>query len=347
MRFTWPWMLLGLVAVPLLVMAYRDQQRRRGSRRDELAAMGLVPVGGIPAADGSPAAARVSGAGTSGGVRRDRLRHLAPILMLAALTVLLVSLARPTATVAEPRREGTVMLAFDISTSMAAKDLTPTRLEAAKAAARTFVERQPSTIRIGVVAFGDSALVSQQPTEDRTQVLSAIDRLTPQGATAVGRGIVSSLSAIAGKPIEVGEEPGAGDAADIGYYGSAAIVLLSDGENTTDPDPLEIADLASTAGVKIYTIGVGSAQGTVLEVDGFQISTALDEDSLRSISEATDGAYYAADDAASLSQVYSSIDLAWTARTQEREVTSWFATAAAILLLLGAGVSVLRSGRVV
>ncbi len=347
MRFTWPWMLLGLVAVPLLVMAYHAQQRRRNTRRGELADMGLVPVGGIPGAGGAPGAVGVSGAGAARGPRRDRLRHLAPVLMLAALTVLLVSLARPTATVAEPRREGTVMLAFDISTSMAAKDIAPTRLDAAKAAARTFVQRQPTSIRIGVVAFGDSALVSQQPTEDRAEVLAAIDRLTPQGATAVGRGIVSSLSAIAGKPIEVGAEPGAGDAMQIGYYASAAIVLLSDGENTTDPDPLEMADLASTAGVKIYTIGVGSPQGTVLEVDGFQISTALDEDSLRKISETTDGTYYAAADAASLSKVYSSIDLAWTARTQEREVTSWFATAAAILLLLGAGVSVLRTGRVV
>ena len=347
MSFTWPWMLLGLLAVPLLVLAYHAQQRRRDARRDELAAMGLVPVSGIPGAVGAPGAGGVSGVGSARSRRRDQRRHLAPVLMLAALTVLLLSLARPTATVAEPRREGTVMLAFDVSTSMAAKDISPTRMDAAKAAARTFVQRQPSTIRIGVVAFGDSALVSQQPTEDRTQVVAAIDRLTPQGATAVGRGIVSSLSAIAGKPIEVGTEPGAGDQTEIGYYSSAAIVLLSDGENTTDPDPLEMADLASAAGVKIYTIGVGSPQGTVLEVDGFQISTALDERSLRAISDTTDGTYYAADDAASLSKVYSSIDLAWTARTQEREVTSWFATAAAILLLLGASVSVLRSGRVV
>ncbi len=99
--------------------------------------------------------------------------------------------------------------------------------------------------------------------------------------------------------------------------------------------------------MKIYTIGVGSTQGTVLQVDGFQISTSLDEASLRKISQTTGGSYYAAADATSLSKVYSSIDLAWTARTQEREVTSWFATAAAVLLLLGAGVSVLRSGRVV
>jgi len=267
--------------------------------------------------------------------------------VLAALTVLIVSLARPTASVAEPHREGTVVLAFDVSTSMAASDVAPTRLDAAKAAARTFVGRQPSSIRIGVVAFGDSAVVSQQPTDDRRAVLAAIDRLTPQGGTAVGRGIVSSLSAIAGKPVEVGAEPGAGDDADIGYYASAAIVLLSDGENTTDPDPKEVADLASSAGVKVYAIGMGSTRGTVLQVDGFQVSTALDEATLKQIAATTDGAYYAASDAGSLAKVSSSIDLAWTARTREREVTSWFAAAAAALLLLGAGVSVLRSGRVV
>lgn len=328
MRFAWPWMLLGLLAVPALVAAYRSQQRAQARRRAELAALGLVPL-----------ADRTS--------RTSRGRHLAPALVLAALTVLVVSLARPSATVAEPRREGTVMLAFDVSTSMAATDMAPTRLDAAKAAARTFVGRQPSSIRIGVVAFGDSAVVSQQPTDDRAAVLAAIDRLTPQGGTAVGRGLVSALSAIAGKPVEVGAEPGAGDDAEIGYYSSAAIVLLSDGENTVDPDPKEVADLASAAGVKVYAIGVGSTRGTVLQVDGFQVSTALDEATLKQVATTTNGAYYPAADAASLAKVYTSIDLAWTARTREREVTSWFAAAAAILLLLGAAVSVARSGRVV
>ena len=327
MSFSWPWMLLSLLAVPLLVVAYRSQLRRREERRAELARQGLV----APAPLG-----------------RDRLRHLTPLLLLAALALLLVSLARPTATVAEPRREGTVVLAFDVSTSMAAKDMAPTRLDAAKAAARTFVARQPSSIRLGVVAIGDSAVVSQQPTADRAQVLAAIDRLTPQGGTAIGRGIISALSAIAGKPISVDEpaQDGTVEAPDIGYYGSAAIVLLSDGENTTDPDPLEVAGLASTAGVRIYPIGVGSPQGTVLEVDGFQISTALDEQTLRHIAETTDGTYYSAEDAASLNKVYDSIDLAWTARTERREVTSWFAAAAALLLLAGAGLSVVRTGRV-
>jgi Ca-activated chloride channel family protein len=321
-------LLLSLVAVPLLVIAYRAQQRRRDERRAQLAAEGLV----------------ASAAG-----RPDRWRHVAPLLLLTALTLLLASLARPSATVAEPRREGTVILAFDVSTSMAAKDLAPTRLDAAKAAARTFVAKQPASIRLGVVAFGDSAVISQQPTNDRNEVLAAIDRLAPQGGTALGRGIVSAISAIAGKPISVDEtgQDGTAGGDDIGYYGSAAVVLLSDGENTTEPDPLVLAELASTAGVRIFPIGLGSPRGTVLEVDGFQISTRLDEATLKQIADTTDGTYYAASDTAALGKVYSSINLTWTARTERREITSWFAAAAAVLLLLGAGVSVVRSGRVV
>jgi Ca-activated chloride channel family protein len=328
MTFTWPAMLVGLLTVPALVLAYRSQLRRRERGRARLAAEGLVP-------------ASVA--------RPDPWRHVAPILLLAALTLLLTSLARPAATVAEPRREGTVILAFDVSTSMAAKDLAPTRLEAAKAAARTFVAKQPSTIRLGVVAFGDSAVISQQPTNDRGEVLAAIERLTPQGGTALGRGIVSSISAIAGKPVSVDEtgQDGTAGGEGIGYYGSAAIVLLSDGENTTDPDPLVLAQLASTAGVRIFPIGLGSPQGTVLQVDGFQVSTRLDEATLKQIADTTDGTYYAASDTSALGKVYDAIDLTWTARTTKREITSWFAVAAAVLLLLGAGVSVVRSGMVV
>ncbi len=328
MSFEWPMLLLSLLAVPVLVIAYRAQLRRRDQRRAQLAAEGLVAATAL---------------------RPDRMRHVAPILLLAALTLLLASLARPAATVAEPRREGTVILAFDVSTSMAAKDLSPTRLDAAKAAARTFVAKQPSTIRLGVVAFGDSAVISQQPTDDRTQVLAAIDRLAPQGGTALGRGIVSAISAIAGKPISVDEtgQDGTAGGDDLGYYGSAAVVLLSDGENTTEPDPLVLAELASTAGVRIYPIGLGSPQGTVLEVDGFQVATRLDEATLKQIADTTDGTYYAASDTAALSKVYSAINLTWTARTERREITSWFAAVAAALLLLGAGVSVIRSGRVV
>ncbi len=331
MSFAWPWMLLpALAGVVLLVLGYRRLAARQARRRAELAALGLVV--------GSPA-------------QRPRRwsRRLAPTLLLTALALLLFSLARPQATIAEPRREGTVILAFDVSGSMAATDLRPSRMEAAKAAARRFVENQPSTVRIGVVAFGDSGVVTQRPTASRGLVVAAVNRLAPQGGTSVGRGILTSLSAIAGRPVLAGESPTPGqlDDADIGYYGSAAVVLLTDGEDTSGRDPLPLAELASVAGVRVHTVGIGSPQGTVLQVDGFQVATALDEELLRAVADTTDGTYFPARDEQALREVYSSIHPGWTIQQAHVEVTAVFAAAAALLLLLAALLSVARSGRVV
>jgi Ca-activated chloride channel family protein len=334
MTFTWPWMLLALAALPALLISYRRLQQGRARRRRELATLGLV---------------------TSTPTRPERARHLVPVLMGAALTLMVLALARPVASVAEPRREGTVILAFDVSTSMAAKDTQDTkntgatRLEAAKAAARGFVDKQPASIRLGVVAFGGSALVAQQPTTDKKQVLSAIRRLAPAGDTAIGRGILTSLGAIAGKAITAPSDTEQGNPHEtsIGYYGGTAIVMLTDGENTDGLDPLKLADLASAAGVRIFPIGLGTSKGTVLEVDGFRIATALDEGALRQIAKTTNGTYYPAADPSALAQIYDSIELTWTARTVPHEVTSLVAAIAALLLLAGAGLSVLRSGRVI
>ncbi len=328
MTFAWPWMLLSLAALPLLLWGYRRLLRRRLDRRAALAALGLV----------APPA-----------LSSGRRRHLAPALFGVALALLLTAMARPQATVADARREGTVVLAFDVSNSMAATDLSPTRMEAAKAAARTFVERQPATIKVGVVVFGESGLITQAPTTERAGVLAAIDRLAPQGGTSLGRGIQTSLSAITGRPVQLDAEGGGVEAQgqDLGYHGSAAVILLSDGENTAEPDPLEVAEVASTAGVRIYPIGLGSAAGTVLEIDGFQVATALDEPLLREIASVTDASYFAAADEKELTSVYSSIDLAWTIEAKQMEVTALFAAAAALLLLLGAGLSFLWFGRVI
>jgi Ca-activated chloride channel family protein len=340
MSFAWPFaLLLPVVAVPLLVAGYRDLVRRRADRRARLEALGLVQTG-TAGSPGSPGAAAAR--------PRDRRRHVVPALFLAALTLLLLGLARPQATIAEPRREGTVVLAFDTSGSMAADDLRPTRMAAAKAAARTFVERQPATIRVGVVAFGESGLITQQPTTDRALVLNAIDRLSPTGGTALGRGIQTSLSAIAGRTVRLDDpEVAANDSSDVGYYGSSAVVLLSDGENTDGPDPQEAADLASTAGVKIYPIGLGSPAGTVVQLDGFQVATALDEAMLKQIATTTNGEYFNAADERQLQKVYGALDLSWTIQGRRTEVTALFAAAAALLLVLGAGLSILWYGRVI
>ena len=266
--------------------------------------------------------------------------------------LLLAALARPEIGVPLPRREGTVMLAFDVSSSMTATDLTPTRMDAAKAAARTVVERQPPTVRVGVVAFGTSGLVTQQPTADRASVLAAIDRLQPGGGTALGSGLQTSLSAITGQTVLV-DAPGSRWIAvepqgpDLGYHGSAAVVLFSDGENTAEPDPVDVAELASSAGVRVYPVGIGSPRGTVIEVDGFQLATALDEPTLRTIAERTDGRYVAAADAPALAGVADAIDLEWKVQTEHIEVTALLAAAAGLLVLGAAGLSLAWFGRAV
>ena len=195
-----------------------------------------------------------------------------------------------------------------------------------------------------------SGLVTQEPTTDRPAVIAAIDRLRPDGGTALGSGLQTALTSIVGQPVLVdatdiqGVEP---QGPDLGYHGSAAVVLLSDGENTDGPDPLELAEIASSAGVRVYPIGLGRPEGTVLEIDGFQIATALDEPLLREIAARTDGRYFAAADEQALAAVYDSIELTWTVRAEHIEVTAALAAAAALLVLCGVGLSLTWFGRAV
>lgn len=328
MSFLWPRMLALLVVVPLATAMYTRTDGRRRARVAELAALGFSPT--------SPA-------------RRPRARHVPAALFLTALGLLVVACARPQLRVGLPHREGVVILAFDVSNSMLATDLQPTRMDAAKTAAKEFVDQQPSTIKIGVVAFNNGALITQQPTNDRSAALSAIDRLTSTGATSLGQGIFASLSAIAGKPLSLPENASSDDVADvdIGYFGSAAIVLLSDGENTSGPDAEAVAQLASTAGVHIFPIGIGSPQGTVLEIDGFNVATALDEQTLTQIASVTNGTYFNAQDSATLAQIYRSIDLRTVTDPKVTELTALFAGVSTVLLLVGGVMSMLWFGRLV
>lgn len=330
MSFVWPSALVGLVAVPLAVLGYARLLRRRAARVAALAAQGFVL--------------------TAAAARRRRLRHVPFALFLAALTLLLVALARPEASVSLPRREGTVILAFDVSSSMVATDLAPSRLRAAQDAATRFVERQPDSIRIGVVAFSDGGLVTQAVTDSRPDVIAAIERLSPQGGTSLGQGIFTALGAIAGKPIVLDDatvESGSLDDVEIGFFGSAAIVLLSDGENTAQPDPQDVAELASVAGVNIHTIGIGSPEGSVVEIEGFSVATALDEETLTAIATVTDGTYSAAADPEALAEVYAGIDLEITAEADKTEITGLVAGVSALLVFLGAALSLGLTGRVV
>lgn len=327
MTFSLPWALLALLILPLLVHAYRRALARSAREQEALRRTGLAPV-----------ARPVS-----------RRRHIAPGLLLGALALLIIGAAGPKATLETPRREGTVILAFDVSNSMRAEDLAPNRLSAAKAAAKAFVAKQPATIKIGVVAFSDTALITQQPTDDPLQATAAIDRLGSHGGTSLGQGIYASLQAISGGKLKVDEkrlrtDP---DSIDIGYYGASAIILLSDGQSDTELDPLAMAHLASVAGVRIDTVGLGSPEGASVTVDGVTQQTALDAAALQAIADAANGTYHPAVDAAALTSVYSSIDLKWTA---VRELTGLAPYCALLALLAAVGamaVSIVRTGRVI
>ena len=303
--------------------------RRRSERAARLASEGLVP--------------------TSTAKRTRWRRHLPFALFAAAIGLVAFALTRPTMTITLPQRQGTVVLAFDVSNSMRAKDLEPTRIEAAKKAALGFVDRQPKTIKIGVVAFGDSAVTVLRPSSNKEEVTAAIKRLSVSGGTSLGQGLYTSLSAIAGKPLTFDEsalDSDAGDV-DIGYFGSSAIVLLSDGENTSELDPLKLADVASAAGVKVHAIGVGTKEGTVVQIDGFNIATALDAATLQKIADVTDGTYSEAADATALANVYKSVDLEFKHVKKPREMTAAFAFGGALLLAAGSVLSILWLGRVI
>ncbi|GAA0251422.1 VWA domain-containing protein [Cryptosporangium japonicum] len=290
--------------------------------------------------------AALAAAGLAGPSKRAAVRrHLPYALLLAALPLLLVGLARPEATVVVPRVAGTVMLVFDASNSMKADDLEPSRLAAAQRAASTFVEAQPSSVDIGVVVFGDQALTTQEPTDDRATALAAIKRVGGTGGTSLGQAILASLGTITGKPVALPAE--GAPPPDLGYWPSATIVLFSDGEETGGADVQAAADLAATAGVRIQTVGVGTAQGTTVAVEGYQLATALDEEQLTAIAKTTGGSYHRAADADDLSEAAGQIDLRLTSKREPLELTAPVAGAALVFLLLGALLMTRWHGRIV
>lgn len=300
-----------------LGLGYRALQRRR---TDALAAAGL------------------------GVTRAGFRRHLPPLLMLTALVVLLVGGSRPEATLSVPRTSGTVILAFDVSNSMSAEDVAPSRLDAAQDTAIAFVQKQPDTVDIGVVAFSQGALTTHLPTNAHPETIDAINRLRVAGGTSLGQAILGSLTAITGQPVVIPEN---GPPPDLGYWGSATIVLLTDGEDTGGPDALLAAELASNAGVHVETVGVGTVEGSTVEIDGYQVATSLDEDLLTEIAATTGGQYHRAQSATALDAVYQSLDLRTTLEPQPVELTA-AAVALALLLLTAGGLLMIHwFGRIV
>jgi Ca-activated chloride channel family protein len=282
-------------------------------------------------------------------------RTLPPVLFLVSLAILLVALARPQAVVALPKVEGTVILAFDVSGSMAADDIQPTRMDAAKAAVDDFVKHQPLYVQIGVVAFSDNGLSVQVPTSDQGAVLAAIQRLTPQRGTSLAQGILASLKAIAvgssgGLPSEIYSNllltpTPTPTPVPQGTYTNAAIILLSDGENNEAPDPLAAAQMAAQRGVRIYTVGLGSPTGTTVHINGFSIHTQLDEATLQQIAQLTNGVYYNAQNEEDLHKVYDDLSTQLVIKPEKTELTSLFAGAGLVILLIGGLFSLLWFSR--
>jgi Ca-activated chloride channel family protein len=292
------------------------------------------------------AALKATGFGAMAGGGRLR-RHLPYALLLAALPILLIGLARPRAEVAVPHVAGTVVLAFDISNSMKATDVAPSRLAAAQDAAGDFVEAQPDSVDVGVMVFGDQALLTQAPTDDHAAVLAAIRRAGAGGGTSLGQAIIVALGTITGKPVTLPEQGQAPDTRALGYWPSATIVVFSDGQDTGGPDAEAAAELAAAAGVRIQTVGVGTTKGATVEVDGYQLGTQLDESLLTTVARTTGGGYHPAGDAAALADTTKSIDLRLTTKKEPVELTAPFAGAALLLLTLGGLLGLRWHGRMV
>jgi len=329
---------LALLAVPLvLAIAYVifQRRRRRYALRYASVAMLRQAVGPGP----------------------GRRRHVPALLFLFGMVLLVLAIGRPATTVKVPGFEGTVILAIDVSGSMLADDVRPTRMDAAKAAAHAFIDKQrvaKNRVRIGVVAFSDNAQIVMGPTLDKVALDDAIDRLKPLRSTAIGRAILSSLDAIyegagqgdinAEDKVRVGVPvktlPPA-PALKPGEHAPASIVLLTDGENNQAPPPLSVVGEAATRGIRIYTVGVGTPEGAIVTNEGRSARAELDEKTLKQIAEATDAQYFNAQSETDLRRIYEELATTLVLRDELSEITYAVAAASAGVLLAAACLSLL------
>lgn len=293
--------------------------------------------------------AALAAAGVS--LTNRRSRPLGRWLCLGGVLVLAIAVAGPAAKLPVGRSAGTVILAMDVSNSMSAADVTPSRLAAAQRAALAFIDAQPDTVDIGVVGFDQGSLTTSLPSADRAASKAAVENLRIAGGTSLSSAILGSLGAITGKTVTIGKD---GELPDLGYWGSATIVLFSDGEDTGGQgsgggsDAVTAAStIAQNAGVHIETVGVGTADGATVELDGYRVHTALDTKQLTAIAQTTGGSYHPASDTSQLDGIASTIDLRLTVAEQDVPLAGAFIAVALALLGAGALLTGVRTGRVV
>ena len=346
MKFLWPEMLWLLLIVPALVAAYFFLLRRKKEAALRYASLSMVKE--------------------ALGARQRFRRHIPPLLFLVALIVMIVGIARPAAVITLPSQQRTIILAMDVSGSMRATDVRPNRISAAQAAAKAFVAEQPSNVRIGVVSFAGTASVVQMPTQNREDIVAAIDRFQLQRATAIGSGIIVSLatifpnagidvsSLIYGRDAPRGvplDQPGKAENPAFtpvppGSYTSAAIILLTDGQRTTGPDSLESARMAADRGVRVFTVGFGTKSGENIGFEGWSMRVRLDEETLKAIAKMTHGEYFYAGSATDLKKVYESLNARLVLEKKDMEISALFSAAAALAALVSASLSLLWFNRI-
>ena len=347
--FLWPEFLWLLMLLPLLVLLYVWLLRRKKKIALRYASLSIVR--------------EAMGKGPS------FRRHIPPLLFLMSLAAMLVASARPSAVVSLPSQRETIILAMDVSGSMRATDVLPNRLVASQNAAKAFLADLPRSVRVGIVAFAGTAAVVQPPTLSREDLVTAIDKFQLQRGTAIGNGIVVSLSELfpdAGIDLEsmqYGRERTRGTSIDQaskddkagkkdfvpvapGSYTSAAIILLTDGQRTTGVDSLEAAKVAADRGVRVYTVGIGTVDGETIGFEGWSMRVKLDEETLKGIARATQAEYFYAGTAASLKKVYETLSSRMAVEKKETEISGLIALLAAALALLSAGLSLAWFNRI-
>lgn len=306
MSFDWPLALVALAVLPVLVALYIDRDRRRVASQAAFGNPDLLPN----VVDRSP----------------GRLRYLPPVTVLVALVFLIVGVARPHATVKVPREEATIILAIDVSRSMKANDVQPTRLDAARVAAKTFLDQVPEKFQVGVVTFATRAAVGVAPTADRDLVNASLDTLKPGEGTAIGDAVALSLRVGQPRDKTVQAPP-------------RAVVLISDGaQDGGRIKPTDAAQQARRQGVPVYTVLVGTPEGVVQEnlPGGLRriIHVPPSPETLQQVASDTGGQFFQALDTTQLSKVYEDLGSRLGKRSEDREITDVFAALAAGLLLV-------------
>jgi Ca-activated chloride channel family protein len=322
MTFAWPLALFGLIVVGLAALAYVLVHQRRPRYVARFTNLDLL----ANIVERSP----------------KWRRHVPPALTLLALSALVVGMARPEIAVAVPREEATVVLAMDSSGSMTATDVAPDRMTAARAAASSFVEGLPDGFQVGVVSFSDQADVVVPPTSDHDEAIRVLEALEADNGTALGDAIVRSVElgiSNLDETISTADE------------NPVVVLVLSDGANTTgDFEPLDAAEQAAEANVPVYTVALGTAEGTIQGPDGYggvrTIAVPPDTATLTQVAEATGGRFFEAADEESLRSVYDEIGSQVGVEQEQRELTVAFTAAGAVLLLFGGALSALWFSRI-